>query len=80
MEINDKRKYAAYLARQFYSSKKNIRLVEDEFPFEENDKEIDLLFKMIKNTPKRKGIFKASKEKYQNYIMTVYSLIEKLEN
>lgn len=36
----DKRKYAAYLARQFYSGKKPIRLIEDEYPYNETDSDL----------------------------------------
>lgn len=76
---SDKRKYAAYLARQFYTGKKPIRLIEDEFPYSETDSDLQKLFRLIKNTPKRKGLFKASKDKYENYIFNVYRLIEELE-
>lgn len=80
METNeDKRKYAAYLARQFYSGKKPIRLIEDEFPYSEIDMDLKNLFRMIKRTPKRKGIFGVSQEKYERYVIGVYELIEKLE-
>jgi hypothetical protein len=75
----DKRKYAAYLARQFYSGKKPIRLIEDEFPYSENDMDLRNLFRLIKRTPKRKGIFKVSQEKYERYVIGVYELIEKME-
>ncbi|MGQ1908811.1 hypothetical protein ACT3CE_03380 [Marinifilum sp. RC60d5] len=76
----DNRKYGAYLARQFYNGKKPIRLIEDEFPYSETDSDLKELFRLIKNTPKRKGLFKASKEKYENYIINVYQLIEDLES
>lgn len=80
MDTNeDKRKYAAYLARQFYSGKKPIRLIEDKFPFSESDLDLENLFRLIKRTPKRKGIFKVSQEKYERYVIGVYELIEKLE-
>ncbi len=75
----DKRKYAAYLARQFYNGKKPIRVIEDEFPFSETDSDLRKLLRLIKNTPKRNGLFKVSKEKYENYVVNVYRLIERLE-
>ncbi len=74
----DNRKFAAYLARQFYSGKKPIRLIEDEFPYSETDMDLKNLFRLIKRTPKRKGIFKVSQEKYERYVVGVYELIEKL--
>jgi hypothetical protein len=76
---SDKRKYAAYLARQFYNGKKPIRLIEDEFPYSETDSDLQKLLRLIKNTPKRKGLFKVSKDKYENYVVNVYHLIEELE-
>ncbi len=76
---SNKRKYAAYLARQFYNGKKPIRLIEDEFPYSETDSDLQKLLRLIKNTPKRKGLFKVSKDKYENYVVNVYSLIEELE-
>lgn len=75
----DKRKYAAYLARQFYSGKKPMRLIEDEFPCSEIDMDLKNLFRLTKRTPKRKGIFRVSQEKYERYVIGVYELIEKLE-
>jgi len=75
----DNRKYAAYLARQFYSGKKPIRLIEDEFPFSETDTDLKELLHLIKRTPRRKGLFKASSDKYEKYVLKVYELIEKLE-
>jgi hypothetical protein len=76
---DDKRKYAAYLARQFYCGKKSIKMIEDEFPYSDTDKELKQLLKLVKRTPNRKGLFKATKEKYKNYVLNVYQLIEKLE-
>ncbi|NPD87023.1 hypothetical protein HNS38_19905 [Lentimicrobium sp. L6] len=74
------RKYAAYLARQFYSGKKPIRLIEDEFPYDQTDKDLNRLLHLIKRTPKRKGLFKVSADKYEKYVIEVYNLIEKFEH
>jgi hypothetical protein len=77
--VDDKRKYAAYLARQFYAGKKPIRLIEDEFPYSETDSDLELLLRLIKRTPSRNGLFKTNIEKYESYVMKVYQLIEKME-
>ncbi len=75
----DKRKYAAYLARQFYAGKKQKKEIEDEFPYSDSDADLQRLLQLIKKTPKRKGLFKVSTEKYEKYVLNVYELIKKLE-
>lgn len=79
MDSEKNRKYAAHLARQFYSSKRNIRLFEDDFPYDDNDKELIELFKLVKQTPRKRKLFKFNHEKYKNHVLKVYELIEKLE-
>lgn len=78
-KANNNRKYAAYLARQFYTGQKSIRLIEDEYPFSESDQDLKNLIRLLMKTPKRKRLFKVSNAKYEDYVSNVYNLIEGLE-
>ena len=80
--MDDKKKqrqYAAQLARQVYTGKIHFRQMIDNFTYETTDSEIKKLFDLVEHTPKQGGLFGVSKEKYLNYVTSVYELIEKLE-
>ncbi len=51
----------------------------DNFTYNTTDTEIKKLFDLVEHTPKQGGLFGVSKEKYLNYVSTVYELIEQLE-
>jgi hypothetical protein len=78
-DIRKQRQYAAQLARKVYTGKIHFKQMVDDFPYDTKDSEIKELFDLVEHTPKQGGLFGVTKDKYLNYISTVYELIEKLE-
>jgi len=77
-EKSDKQ-YAAYMARKYFSGQISKYQIMDSFPDYMNDPKIKLLYERILEKPKRSWLFGISKEKYQEYILKSYEIIEELE-
>jgi len=73
------RQYATYMARKYFSGQISKYQILDSFPDYLNDPKIELLYKKILEKPKRGWLFGISKEKYQEYILSSYEIIEELE-
>ena len=76
---NKDRKFAAYLARQYYTGQKSLRELEDDYPINDNDPDLNRLIRLLRKTPKKDGLFKVSKAKYEEFVSSVYNLIEEME-
>ena len=78
-EKSDKQ-YAAYMARKYFSGQISKYQIIDSFPDYVNDPKIKLLYNRILEKPKKGWLFGVSKEKYEEYIIESYKIIEELES
>jgi hypothetical protein len=78
-EKSDKQ-YAAYMARKYFSGQISKHQIIDSFPDYLNDPKIKLVYNRILEKPKKSWLFGVSKEKYEEYILKSYEIIEELES
>tara|TARA_R110002049_G_scaffold308657_1_gene513340 strand:+ start:850 stop:1107 length:258 start_codon:yes stop_codon:yes gene_type:complete len=74
------KQYASYMARKYFSGRISKYQIIDGFPDYMNDLKIKLLYNRILEKPKKSWLFGVSKEKYEDYILKSYEIIEELES
>ena len=70
---------ASRLARTLFKGQISYEKFDEEFPEDENDKDIIALFDLIEHEHTTDGIFSVSVSKHKNYMDFVYDLIYKLD-
>jgi hypothetical protein len=77
--MNNQRKLAAKLAKQFYSGSLTYAELITTFP-DSDDFDVNELLALIEHEPAKGGLFGASEWEHYSYIQRINTLIDKLEH
>ncbi|MBC5773156.1 hypothetical protein H8S95_03700 [Pontibacter sp. KCTC 32443] len=72
-------KLALETAREFIAGKIDFKQLNDNFPDDTDDKDINELFDLIEHQPKLGGFFGVSQETYDQYNQSIDRVLERLE-